>query len=74
MFKACRAEGIINGSTAADKAMQYMASVQINGKHVCGGFVIKPNFVLTAAHCNARYLISQNDPHGMTFFLSFFFK
>ncbi|XP_012677065.1 granzyme G [Clupea harengus] len=50
----CRAEGIINGSTAADKAMQYMASVQINGKHVCGGFVIKPNFVLTAAHCNAR--------------------
>ncbi|XP_076134364.1 granzyme G-like [Alosa pseudoharengus] len=50
----CYAEKIINGSTVAAKAMQYMASVQNNGKHVCGGFVIKPNFVLTAAHCKER--------------------
>lgn len=32
-----------------------MASVQNNGKHVCGGFVITPNFVLTAAHCKKWY-------------------
>ncbi|XP_062411993.1 mast cell protease 2-like isoform X2 [Sardina pilchardus] len=47
----CCAEKIINGRKVADKDMKFMASVQNNGKHVCGGFVIKPNFVLTAAHC-----------------------
>ncbi|XP_016535704.1 duodenase-1-like [Poecilia formosa] len=43
---------IINGEKAPVNSMQYMVSVQSNGKHVCGGFLISEDFVVTAAHCN----------------------
>ncbi|XP_043079838.1 transmembrane protease serine 9-like [Puntigrus tetrazona] len=43
---------IINGKKAKKNSMQYMASVQIEGEHICGGFLIHPSYVLTAAHCD----------------------
>uniref|UniRef100_A0A671KKQ5 trypsin n=1 Tax=Sinocyclocheilus anshuiensis TaxID=1608454 RepID=A0A671KKQ5_9TELE len=43
---------IINGKKAKKNSMLYMASVQIDGKHRCGGFLIHPSYVLTAAHCD----------------------
>ncbi|XP_005754663.1 trypsin-like [Pundamilia nyererei] len=44
---------IINGEKAPENSMQYMASVQNNkGQHVCGGFLITEDFVVSAAHCN----------------------
>ncbi|XP_042567823.1 granzyme B-like [Cyprinus carpio] len=43
---------IINGKKAKKNSMLYMASVQIDGKHNCGGFLINPSYVLTAAHCD----------------------
>ncbi|KAJ8383552.1 hypothetical protein AAFF_G00219320 [Aldrovandia affinis] len=42
---------IINGKIAKKGTLPFMASVQRDGKHVCGGFLVSPNFVLTAAHC-----------------------
>uniref|UniRef100_A0A8C1EBC7 Peptidase S1 domain-containing protein n=1 Tax=Cyprinus carpio carpio TaxID=630221 RepID=A0A8C1EBC7_CYPCA len=45
---------IVNGQKAKKNSMLYMASVQTDGKHSCGGFLIHPSYVLTAAHCNKR--------------------
>ncbi|XP_063323761.1 trypsin-3-like [Pelmatolapia mariae] len=44
---------IIDGEKAPESSMQYMASVQNNeGRHICGGFLIKEYFVVSAAHCD----------------------
>ncbi|XP_038136718.1 duodenase-1-like [Cyprinodon tularosa] len=43
---------IINGEKAPANSMQYMVSVQSAGKHMCGGFLISEDFVVTAAHCS----------------------
>ncbi len=44
-------EGIVNGTEARPHSRPYMVSIQKNKTHVCGGFLISDEFVLTAAHC-----------------------
>jgi secreted trypsin-like serine protease len=47
---------IINGYQAVPHSWPWMISLGYNGpsgsyRHVCGGTLIAPNFILTAAHC-----------------------
>ncbi|XP_026013984.1 mast cell protease 2-like [Astatotilapia calliptera] len=59
-----KARNIIHGEKAPKNLMQYMASVQNNkGEHVCGGFLIKEDFAVSAAHCdkyNLTYVVLGN--------------
>ncbi|XP_051765535.1 mast cell protease 1A-like isoform X2 [Ctenopharyngodon idella] len=42
---------IVNGTEAKPHSRPYMVSLQKNREHICGGFLISDEFVLTAAHC-----------------------
>uniref|UniRef100_A0A8C4YA87 Complement factor D n=1 Tax=Gopherus evgoodei TaxID=1825980 RepID=A0A8C4YA87_9SAUR len=51
---------ILGGYEAPPHLKPYMASLQVDGKHVCGGFLIAEQWVLSAAHC-------LEDKHGKPF-------
>ncbi|KAJ1125857.1 hypothetical protein NDU88_004274 [Pleurodeles waltl] len=42
---------IVGGQDAAKGEWPWQASVQVNGKHVCGGTLITNRWVVSAAHC-----------------------
>ncbi|XP_042553035.1 complement factor D [Dipodomys spectabilis] len=51
---ACAAQPrgrILGGQEAKAHERPYMASVQVNGTHLCGGVLVAEQWVLSAAHC-----------------------
>ena len=44
---------VINGSTVSEDndMWRFIVALKVDGEQYCGGSVIKPNWVLTAAHC-----------------------
>ncbi|XP_032567544.1 serine protease 57 [Chiroxiphia lanceolata] len=49
---------IIGGKAAVPHSRPFIASIQMDGEHVCGGFLVWPKWVMTAAHC----LIPRSSP------------
>ncbi len=43
--------GIVNGTESKPHSRPYMVSIQRNKEHICGGFLVSEQFVMTAAHC-----------------------
>uniref|UniRef100_A0A8C6PXR8 Peptidase S1 domain-containing protein n=1 Tax=Nothobranchius furzeri TaxID=105023 RepID=A0A8C6PXR8_NOTFU len=45
------ASGVVGGRFAKPHSRPYMASLQYEGHHSCGGILFQKDFVLTATHC-----------------------
>lgn len=46
-----RTPRVLGGSPAAIEAWPWQVSLQYRKEHICGGSIIAPGWVLTAAHC-----------------------
>lgn len=42
---------IVGGQNAAEEEFPWMVQLLVNNEHICGGALIAPDWVLTAAHC-----------------------
>ncbi|XP_049625014.1 granzyme K [Suncus etruscus] len=54
MTRDCYNSEIIGGREVEPHSRPFMASLQYNGIHTCGGVLIHQQWVLTAAHCHSR--------------------
>ncbi|KAM8897428.1 transmembrane protease serine 2 isoform 2-T2 [Spinachia spinachia] len=50
---------IVGGTQAAQGAWPWQVSLQISGNHICGGSIISPHWILSAAHCFQKNLYAE---------------
>ncbi|XP_030198967.1 granzyme B [Gadus morhua] len=51
-FSGASGSGIVEGTESKPHSRPYMVSLQQEGLHLCGGALVRKDFVLTSAHCN----------------------
>lgn len=53
---------VINGQDATPHSWPWQVSLRARGRHICGGSLIRPDWIVTAAHCVYR----NPNPSGYT--------
>lgn len=53
---------VVNGENATPHSWPWQVSLRVRGGHICGGSLIRPNWIVTAAHCVYR----NPNPSGYT--------
>lgn len=46
---------VVNGQNASPHSWPWQVSLRVRGRHICGGSLIRPDWIVTAAHCVYRY-------------------
>lgn len=58
--KSLKAPRIVGGVEASVDSWPWQVSIQYDKQHVCGGSILDPHWILTAAHCFRKYLDVSN--------------
>uniref|UniRef100_A0A3P9KHS5 trypsin n=1 Tax=Oryzias latipes TaxID=8090 RepID=A0A3P9KHS5_ORYLA len=56
--------GIVGGRVAEPHSRPYMASLQFQGHHICGGILVRDDYILTAAH--SKIIQVSVKPHDVS--------
>ncbi|XP_005165399.1 transmembrane protease serine 13b isoform X1 [Danio rerio] len=62
---------IIGGSVAAEGHWPWQASLHFQGKHSCGGSLVAPDFIITAAHCFPKETSGSQLPSNWKVYIGF---
>lgn len=58
--ESLKAPRVVGGETASVDSWPWQVSIQYNKQHICGGSILDPHWILTAAHCFRKHLDVSN--------------
>ncbi|XP_054448596.1 transmembrane protease serine 4 [Pteronotus mesoamericanus] len=58
--KSLKAPRVVGGEKASVDSWPWQVSIQYNKQHICGGSILDPHWILTAAHCFRKHLDVSN--------------